>query len=175
MSLHINAGRPVVLGGDDVLRGALLPRLPHAQTVALPSADAQSIDSALRAVDLSAGAAVLPLFQREPASPQAAAVEAYALIELLSIWHKLSGAWPARAVVLVGTPVSPAADAGRAILRTLLRYTTADQFNRPLSCNVVQHGAHADQLAHAADTTLALLSGALDDMRGQYLALNPAR
>ncbi|RVU45042.1 hypothetical protein [Rubrivivax rivuli] len=170
MSLRLEPGPALVLGGTEPLQAALRSRLPSLTVHARP---AGSAGLAALLADAAAGRSnvVLALFSAPPASAGAASAEAGLLPELLKAWRTAAGGLPRRVVLLVPASAHPWQEAGVAVASTLLRYLTAELMLQPFSCNLVRHGADAAGLARAADTTLALLSGHLDDLRGQELAL----
>ena len=115
---------------------------------------------------------VLSLFEREVATDADAADEAFRLIEAVRAHREAHGALPRHAVVTEPRDDDARSAAGRAVLRTAIRYLTSNLMFEPLSLNLVRHAPTALGRARAAATVSALCSGRLDHVRGQVLELH---
>lgn len=120
----------------------------------------------------TAGSLVLPLFEREVASDAEAADEAFRLVDAVRAHRDAHGALPRYAVVTEPRTDDPRAAAGRAVLRTAVRYLASNLMFEPVSLNLVRHAPTATGRARAAATAEALCSGRLDHVRGQVLELH---
>lgn len=119
-----------------------------------------------------AGALVLPLFEREVATDAEAADEAFRLVEAVRAHRDAHGALPRYAVVTEPRSDDRRTAAGRAVLRTAVRYLASNLMFEPVSLNLVRHAPTATGRARAAATAEALCSGRLDHVRGQVLELH---
>lgn len=117
-------------------------------------------------------ALVLPLFERAIDSGADAADEAFRLVEAMRAHRDAHGVLPRYAVVTEPRADDARSEAGRAVLRTAVRYLTSDLMFEPVSLNLVRHAPTATGRARAAATVSALCSGRLDHVRGQVLELH---
>ena len=120
---------------------------------------------------LAATSLVLPAFQMAPQTYQAAAAEAYVLVDAIRLFEKATGRLPRHVVVLHARGENALLQAGGAILRTLVNYTTSHKMFHPISVNLVRYLPTNQGLRRAADAAAALTSGLIDHMRGQALDL----
>lgn len=120
----------------------------------------------------SGPALVLPLFERTCGSDAEAADEAFRLVEAVRAHRDAHGALPRYAVVTEPRHDDERSAAGRAVLRTAVRYLTSHLMFEPVSLNLVRHAPTAVGRARAAATVSALCSGRLDHVRGQVLELH---
>jgi NAD(P)-dependent dehydrogenase (short-subunit alcohol dehydrogenase family) len=123
-------------------------------------------------VAATGGALVVPLFDVMVSSPQAAADEAFRLVETMRAYRDAHGTLPRHTVVTEARGSDDHSAAGRAVLRTQVRYLTSNLMFAPVCLNLVRHEPTPTGRARAAATVAALCSGRLDHVRGQVLELH---
>jgi len=120
---------------------------------------------------LSPTSLVVPVFQITPQTYPAASAEAYVLVDAIRLFETATGRLPRHVVVLHARGDNSLLQAGGAVLRTLVNYTTSHKMFQPISVNLIRYLPTPQGLRRAADAAAALTSGLIDHMRGQALDL----
>lgn len=115
---------------------------------------------------------VLAVFDRPIDSHAEGTDEAFRLVEAVRSHRDAHGALPRHVVVTEARSAGKLSAAGRAVLRTAVRYLSSNLMFEPVSLNLVRHAPTPTGRARAAATTAALCSGRLDHVRGQVLELH---
>ena len=118
---------------------------------------------------------IVPLFQSIPDSFEAAAEEAFVVVEAARGFKAASGRWPRRMVVLLPDIADSASKAGLAMAETHVAYVASALMAASFAPNALRYEPTDGGRLLAANAAFALVSGLADEVRGQVLPIREGR